>query len=65
MCIRCRRPLLRASITIGTASGPRMFGPRCAQMAGLAPKPQKRKPAKHPAGRPDPQQLDWVQEVVQ
>lgn len=64
MCIRCRRPLLRASITVGTAAGPRMFGPKCAQLAGLAPKPQKRK-QKPVRRREDPQQLDWVAEVVQ
>lgn len=55
MCARCRRPLLRASVSTGHAT----YGPKCAKLAGLAPMSQQRRRQ----GAPDPKQVDWVGEV--
>lgn len=65
MCLRCRRPLLRASITIGTAQGPRYYGPKCAEIAGLVA-PAKKPAPKTRAARASasPQQMDWLAEVA-
>ena len=52
-CFRCRRPLQRASVT----RGGRMYGPRCAQLAGLNEKKRQRAANNNAV---DERQMDWV-----
>jgi len=59
-CVICHRPMAKAAVTVGRA----VFGPKCAQRAGLAPIKERRAPLFDRLVVRDERTRDWVQEVA-
>jgi hypothetical protein len=65
-CIRCNKPLKAYARQVETADGIVGWGPTCARLTFKQPKRTRAAPimTRHQAGRVDPAQIDWIQQVA-
>lgn len=59
-CVICHRPMAKAAVTVGRA----VFGPKCAQRAGLAPIKERRAAVLDRMVVRDERTRDWVREAT-
>jgi hypothetical protein len=60
-CLRCGRPVLRPKALLTLSDGSTVcWGPKCAVVAGLAQRPEKRRARPGSPAIAGPHQLDWV-----
>jgi len=59
-CVICHRAMGKAAVTVGRA----VFGPKCAQRAGLLPTKERRASVLDRLVVRDERTRDWVQEVA-
>ena len=59
-CVICHRPMAKAAVTVGRA----VFGPKCAQRAGLLPSKESRAPILDRLVVRDERTRDWVREAT-
>ena len=59
-CVICHRPMAKAAVTVGRA----VFGPKCAQRAGLAPAKERRAAVLDRLVVRDERTRDWVREAA-